>query len=222
MDPLEQLTKTLLQHKNPTIARWHYQYMKHQFPFLGIQQPLRKKLQKPFLKQFQSASFSTIETILQNLWDKAEREFQYIGLDLALSYQWPQHSIPIFKTMIITKSWWDTVDLLASRLIGNYLKQFPEEHVQIVNWKTETNPWLQRTSLLFQLRYKNQINLNLLFNICESIMRNHNPILQRALAWVLREAGKTFPQQIYQFIARNKNNIVSYVQREALIYIKKS
>ena len=73
--------------------------------------------------------------------------------------------------MIVNKSWWDTIDFLSTKVIGQYFKLYPEQiEKKIEKWILSNNIWLQRSSLLFQLKYKENLNTQLLSHIIHSLL----------------------------------------------------
>lgn len=75
--------------------------------------------------------------------------------------------------MITKKSWWDTVDHIASNHVGGYMKKFPEQiPLYIDKWLNTDNIWLNRSAILFQLKYKKQTDFDLL-----------QAIIKRCLSW---------------------------------------
>ena len=54
------------------------------------------------------------------------------------------------EELIVTKSWWDTVNYLATNLAGEYLKKYKNKINSITyNCNASENILLQRSSLLF-------------------------------------------------------------------------
>ena len=99
------------------------------------------------------------------MWAKPQREFQYFAIDLNRKYlkKLEFQDIELFEMMITTQSWWDTVDLIATNLVGTYFKLFPEQIIPITKkWMETDNIWLQRTCLIFQLKYKEDIDNQLI------------------------------------------------------------
>jgi len=85
--------------------------------------------------------------------------------------------------MILTKSWWDRVDFIAYKLVGAYFKIFPEEIVaKITTWLSSGNIWLQRTALLFQLKYKEDLDTVILSRIINSLLDSKEFLLIKPLA----------------------------------------
>ncbi len=95
--------------------------MKNKFSFLGLQKPLRAELQKPFLQKEKLPEMTVLPEVILHFWNLPEREFQYFALDLLEKYipQSPLEFIELYETLLMTKSWWDTVDIIAAKFVGN-------------------------------------------------------------------------------------------------------
>lgn len=72
--------------------------------------------------------------------------------------------------MVINKSWWDTIDFIAPKLIGEYFKVYPKQRDKYVRkWIASENIWLQRSSILFQLNYKDNFDTEFLTLVINSL-----------------------------------------------------
>jgi 3-methyladenine DNA glycosylase AlkD len=59
--------------------------------------------------------------------------------------------------------WWDTVDDIASNLIGPILVAYSTEVLPVaLGWATDRNLWLRRTAIIAQLGLKQCTDLTLL------------------------------------------------------------
>ena len=99
-------------------------YLRNKFTFFGFKKPLRLTVDKPFVDEnkihFQDRIF--LLQLLSLLWEQDEREFQYFGIELARKFNKEllgetelhfNEAIDCLHQMITTRSWWDTVDMLA-------------------------------------------------------------------------------------------------------------
>jgi 3-methyladenine DNA glycosylase AlkD len=76
--------------------------------------------------------------------------------------------IILIEKLIITNSWWDSVDVTAKFILGDYLLEFPSETGAVISrFSNSKNMWLNRSVILFQLGYKEKTNFDLLKSICE-------------------------------------------------------
>ena len=121
--------------------------------------------------------------------------------------------------MIINKSWWDTIDFVSPKILGKYFEIYPEEiEKTIQKWLNSNNIWLQRSCLLFQLKYKNKLNKFLLKKIINSLSNSNEFFINKAIGWILREYGKTNKNWVINFIKETDLNKLSV--REGLKYLK--
>ncbi len=211
------LEQEFKQNANPHIAFEQKRYMKNKFEFLGIQTPVRKKIQKPFLVKKYLPKRENAFEIIKILWQKHEREYQYFAMDLLEKYneQYDPKDIDFLEFLIINKSWWDTVDKISQKFFGIYFNIYPEQIKNKVNqYINSGNIWLQRTAILFQLKYKEKTDIVLLDYIINKLNNTNDFFINKAIGWILREYGKTNPDWVIDFVNRTKLSNLS--KREAL------
>lgn len=78
--PLQTLEKLFLSYTNPVVSVGMAAYMKDNFPFLGIQTPTRRLLEKEWMKSFSCSARDEVKKISIALWKKEEREYQYAAI----------------------------------------------------------------------------------------------------------------------------------------------
>ncbi|TYR80623.1 DNA alkylation repair protein [Priestia megaterium] len=219
---IEPLVALYLQHANEQNAIQMQQYMRNKFQFLGIKAPERRELLKQFLTEHHLPKEEKLEEVLQQLWDLPQREFQATGLDLLVKMKGvlTKDHIPLLESLIIQKSWWDTVDLLASNTIGYLFQKYPEViPIYAEKWINSENMWLQRTAILYQLKYKHKTDLNRLFRYIVQHAESEEFFIQKAIGWSLREYSKTNPEAVRTFISEHQLKPLS--KREGLKHIHK-
>lgn len=130
--------------------------MRNQFNFIGLTAAQRQSFSKNYFKE-KLPVYSDLEVIVTVLYSLPEREYQYLAIDLmaAMKKQWTADIIKLIEFVLATKSWWETVDHAASDLTGPYFKLFPMQVNKLTsNWNRSENFWLQRSSIMFQKKYK--------------------------------------------------------------------
>lgn len=201
------LQKVFESHADRQTANGQKVYLKNQFEFLGIKTPLRRQVQKPFLKKEWVNSNAKRKEVMEILWGAAEREYQYFGQELILLAvkNFDRSEIGLIENMIIRKSWWDTVDFLATKLAARYFLLYPEEIQSTVNrWLSGGNRWLIRSAILFQLHYKKKTDTQLLAYIILSQQGSKEFFINKAIGWALRQYSRTNPQWVHAFIASHE------------------
>nr|WP_309099523.1 DNA alkylation repair protein [Fredinandcohnia onubensis] len=220
MDVLNYLVTLFEKHSNPENAVPMQKYMKNHFPFLGIKTPLRRQLTRDFYKETGILKQDLNLELVTQLWMKDEREYQYTAQDyLVKSIKKINSShLPFIEDLITTKSWWDTVDVLSPHLVGNIAKVTPNTiKEKIEGWAFGEHLWLKRSSILFQLKYKEETNETILYKYIKANANSKEFFIQKAIGWALREYSKTNPNSVRQFI--NETPLPKLSVREGSKYI---
>ncbi|MEE9375756.1 MAG: DNA alkylation repair protein [Rhizobiaceae bacterium] len=202
---VEATAKALANRANPHIASGQMAYMKNHFEFFGIKSPERKLLQQAIRASYQLPTKADAQIIARHFWGQPQREYQYLAQELLFKYkrQFEQQDIALFQFLVTHKSWWDTIDFIAPNLIGTYFKIFPEQrdpHIQ--QWLDSGNIWLQRSAVLFQLKYKAELDTECLTHVINSLLGSKEFFINKSIGWVLREYGKTNPEWVINFVER--------------------
>ena len=124
----KQTERLLRSHANADIAGPMIAYMRNQFPFLGIKMPERVALTKQFMKEYGVPTGEELDQAVRELWVLPEREFQYTALALLdkRTKEAAPSQVELLEYIITTGSWWDTVDYIASRLVGSLFNRYTE------------------------------------------------------------------------------------------------
>lgn len=193
-------------------------YMKDLFPFYGIKTDERRAILKSVCKKHQAEIDSNARTIAWELFLKKERELQYCGIEIimkSLKNNYIIEDIVWIEQLLITNSWWDTVDTISKYILGSYLKQFPTEIATVVQrFSNAENMWLNRSVILFQLGYKSTTDFNLLQSLCIQHSHSNEFFIRKAIGWALREYAKTDPDAVRKFVF--ESNLKPLSKKEAL------
>ena len=222
MHPTVSALQSLLeQNADPQKAGPMSAYMRGQFAYLGIKSPEMASLQKGFYAQHGLPAISEIEQILCDLWALPEREFQYAGLTLLDRFEkkLPEEFIETLEFMLVTKSWWDTVDLIAAHAVGTHFRRFPSVRAErLGRWRVSDNFWLRRSAILYQLHYKKETDFPLLCEIIRENLGSNEFFINKAIGRALREYSKVDEQAVRGFVIRTPLNPLS--AREALKWLE--
>jgi 3-methyladenine DNA glycosylase AlkD len=222
-DYVNKLVDWMRSHRNEEHAEPMKKYMRNQFEFLGIKTPERTALLREFLKEHGKPKFEDLEETVLLLWELPKREFQYIALSLLEKEvkKLSEEHVKLAERLIVTKSWWDTVDHLAPRIVGMILKKHPELIEPYTGkWIQSDNFWLKRTAILFQLKYKKDTDEALLYHYIRMCKDSKEFFIQKAIGWALREYSKTNPESVKRFV--DSEELAPLSKREALKVIIKA
>ncbi|MFC0189562.1 DNA alkylation repair protein [Fictibacillus aquaticus] len=215
------LRDTFALHKNEEIAGPMEAYMRDQFAFLGIKSPVRKDIFKQFIKANGYPAKAELHTVVRELWEMPEREMQYSALGLVDGWlkKLEESDHELLEYMVVNKSWWDTIDHIASNHAGKLFRLYPHL-IETVGkrWRESENFWLRRIMILFQLKDKGNTNKELLYEIIEENLGSNEFFINKAIGWALREYAKTNPEWVVE--TADKLDLAPLSRREALKNIK--
>ena len=218
MNFITELENTFAANSNAENALPMAKYMKDLFLFFGIKTDERRAIFKSLCKKHQTEINSNIRAIGWELFLKKERELQYCGIEILLKNlknDYQVEDIQWIEKLLITNSWWDSVDTISKFILGDYLQQFPSEIDTVVKrFSDAENMWLNRSVILFQLGYKSKTNFNLLKSLCIQHSHSNAFFIRKAIGWALREYAKTDPEAVREFVLQS--NLKPLSKKEAL------
>lgn len=212
----------MMPYANAQHAEKMSRYMLDKFEFFGIHSPRRKELVKGFISVNGLPANELLEETVKLIWAKPQRELHYAIMEIASGKAYLSNAsrIHLYEFMITTHSWWDTVDFIASNLMGPWLRRYPSETGVVTGaFMQSGNMWLQRTVLLFQLKYRHETNQELLYSAIRELSNSNEFFIRKAIGWALREYSKTNPRSVMEFVANTGLSPLS--RREAMKVIMK-
>ena len=194
-------------------------YMHHQFFFLGVAAPERNALYKkyfPKAKKTKIIDWNFVDTC----WRKEPREYQYVAANYlkAMQSYLTENDLPKLERLVVTKSWWDTVDIL-DRVVGSLVYDHPELEEIILKWSLSDNIWLRRVAIDHQLLRKEKTNVQLMEKILLHNLNQTEFFINKAIGWALRDYSKTNPIWVAGFIEKNKERMADLSIKEASKYL---
>jgi 3-methyladenine DNA glycosylase AlkD len=193
---LKPLQRAYRAHADRTLAVGMRAYMRDQFPFLGLQRKTRDALDKTIALDGDPLA------IARACWDLPEREYQYFGMKLLRKHakKLDAAAIDVVEELIVQKSWWDTVDELATNIVGPTVQRHASLLKRMDAWAKSPNLWLARTAILHQNKYKTKTDAARLFRYCEARATDKDFFMRKAIGWALRVYSETNPDAVRAFV----------------------
>jgi 3-methyladenine DNA glycosylase AlkD len=196
-------------------------YMRDKFEFLGIKSPSRRLLTREYLADHKDDVCRHLRPLVRRLWTRPHREYQYTATDLLERFETTLNAndLDLLEHLITRKSWWDTVDALAAKVVGGILRRDAESRKQATErWRKSDNMWLRRTTLLFQLKYRSDTDSKLLSSVITDNLDSKEFFIQKAIGWALREYSKTNADFVRDVVESAPLSPLS--EREALKWLR--
>lgn len=224
MDYLQELRAVFHQARNSEKAVGMKAYMKGKFEYFGVSSPERKEIQRIFFAEFKKKlTVSASWDLIFELWAQPERELHYVAIDWLNNQPKKFYAAEDGKwleKLLVTNSWWDSVDAIASNYLGKYFALFPEQKdFWIEKWRKENNFWLHRSCLIFQLKYKDKLDFELLSSLIHQFKGNKEFFIQKAIGWTLRQHTREDAQAVRELV--EEEQLQGLARREALRLLDK-
>lgn len=194
-------------------------YMRNKFRFLGIKTPERRKLAKKLFKNIDKNTEIDWDFVFK-CWENDFREMQYLALDYIKILQKTLllKDITNLKKLIVSKSWWDTIDNI-DLIIGQMALEFEKIDEILLEWSISENIWLRRIAIDHQLLRKENTKTEVLEKILTNNFWSDEFFINKAIGWALRDFSKTNPVWVKNFLEKYSSKMSSLSIKEASKYL---
>jgi 3-methyladenine DNA glycosylase AlkD len=99
---------------------------------------------------------------------------------------------------------WATTDAMCASLIGPLILQHPELGARLRMWAGDRNMWVRRAAIVGLIpRARRGESLDLIYEIARRLHADREDLIQKAVGWTLREAGKTDMPRLERYLRAN-------------------
>jgi 3-methyladenine DNA glycosylase AlkD len=206
---------------NPQHAPGQQAYMKSTMPYYGVKMPALRAICRRLFAEHPLATREEWQAEVLGLWRGATyREERYAAMELAGQKRYAEYRtptvMPMFEEMIVTGAWWDYVDEIA-HLVGDLLRSHPKKIRPVMRkWSTDRNLWKRRVSIICQVSFKKDTDLDLLYANIEPNLADRDFFIRKAIGWALRAYAWTDPDEVAQYVRRHESQLSGLSRREAL------
>ena len=197
-------------------------YMKSAMPFHGVDVTTLRAICKKVFAAHPVAGAAAWRKDVLAIWRGAKfREERYAAIELtgdrrARTFQ-TMASLPMYEEMIVTGAWWDLVDTLATKRLGEILRNEPVPMRKAMRaWSRSDDLWKRRSSILCQITFKKETDLAFLFACIEPSLGSKEFFLNKAIGWALRSYAWTDERPIVSYVEKNRARLSPLSIREAL------
>jgi 3-methyladenine DNA glycosylase AlkD len=201
-------------------------YMKSEMPYRGISAPDLRAISKRVFADHPLSTCDEWRSAVLELWREARfREERYAAIEL-LGHRRHRDCrtpdvLPIYEEMITTGAWWDYVDAVANH-VGNLLRSYSDEMRPMMRaWSTDKDLWKRRVSIICQISFKKDTDLDLLYANIEPNLAERNFFIRKAIGWALRSYAWTDPDEVVRYVGANEARLSGLSRREALKNVHK-
>ena len=196
-------------------------------PYHGLPRSEQARIQSAVFAAHPLASFEAWRDTLLALWREAtHREERYAVLDLAARRRYATYvtsaALPVFEEFIVTGAWWDYVDATA-HLVGEALRGDRVVMSRVMRaWSRDADRWKRRVSIICQLRFKADTDLDLLHDCIEANLDDRDFFIRKAIGWALRQYAWCDADEVVRYVRAHADRLSPLSKREALRNVLKS
>jgi 3-methyladenine DNA glycosylase AlkD len=200
-------------------SEWMTAYMRGQFSYLGIPKPMRSKATQSLISGCKGLPVADLMKIAETLWQQKEREYLYTGAELLdrNSEAFGVGDLDGFFQLGLQKSWWDSIDTLASTINAIVFRERGSPLGQETMDRLLEHPdfWMRRIAMIHQLGWREQTDQERLFRYAQKLGGSREFFLQKAAGWALRDYARHEPREVIKFVAANRDSLSALTAREA-------
>tara|TARA_B100000586_G_scaffold269995_1_gene251047 strand:- start:5 stop:700 length:696 start_codon:yes stop_codon:yes gene_type:complete len=114
---------------------------------------------------------------------------------------------------------WDLVDMIAPRIVGDYLIDKPQK--QFLTWSNNSSLWIRRIAMIATFPKIKQNEFSLTLKLSKKYLTDSEDLIHKATGWMLREIGKRDEEQLLKFMDDNHKDMPRIMVSYALEKISK-
>jgi 3-methyladenine DNA glycosylase AlkD len=112
---------------------------------------------------------------------------------------------------------WATTDHICGLLIGPLLVRHPRAARRLRPWSTHGNMWVRRAAIVGLIRLARKgVALDQLYSVARRLHADREDLIQKAVGWALREAGKADEARLERYLRANGPRIPRTTLRYAI------
>jgi len=220
---IKEIKKELERHSDPVEKRkrirWEQQYQERP-KLYGISSPTVRKLSSKFFSRIKKKGKQEILQLCEGLLESGYTEEMIIAFDWAFRLRkfYEESDFQLLESWLVKYVHsWGACDDLCTHAFGAFIFQFPEYISKVKEWTRSANRWTRRASavvLIYSIRRKS--HLGSIFEMADSLLTDQDIMVQKGYGWMLKEASNHYPEEVYDYVMRNKKEMPRTALRYAI------
>ncbi len=101
---------------------------------------------------------------------------------------------------------WAECDTLCNHAVGSFVDAFPAYVKRLKSWAASDNRWKRRAAAVtLILPARHGRFLKDVFDIAGILLEDRDDLVQKGYGWMLKEASKLHPQEVFEYVMKNRN-----------------
>jgi 3-methyladenine DNA glycosylase AlkD len=148
-------------------------------------------------------------------------EVKSVGIELLARYrrEFTPGLLPAWKRWLARNDSanWATTDAMCGALIGPLIASHPPLVARVAGWAGDRNLWVRRASAVSLVGLARKgVALEAAYGVARRLHADREDLIQKAVGWLLREAGKTDPARLERYLRQHGPEIPRTTVRYAI------
>jgi 3-methyladenine DNA glycosylase AlkD len=208
-------------HADAERAAGQKRYLKSDLKFLGATVGDVRKVTATALRQAGVTHHDEVAALVDALWDSPVFE-RRLAAAVTLERKadvLDSHDLVQLKRLVGESGTWALVDVLAVNVVGRLAVRTAIVD-DLDQWARDSDFWVRRTSLLAEIRpLKTGLPFAPFADRADLMLDEKEFFIRKAIGWVLREASKTRPDEVFGWLALRTARASGVTVREAVKYL---
>ena len=205
---IQTIKNTLSQNADPKIQESSKRFFKEKVTVYGSNTAFVVKLAKESFKKVKDKPKEEIFKLCEELWQSGYMEESFIACNWSylIEEQYEEEDIKVFEKWINKYvSNWASCDTLCNHSVGTLIDKFPQQISYLKKWAKSDNRWTRRAAavtLIIPARHGKF--LTDIFEIANILLTDKDDLVQKGYGWMLKAASQAYPQEVYNYVLKNK------------------
>ncbi|MCF8001636.1 MAG: DNA alkylation repair protein [Halanaerobiales bacterium] len=115
---------------------------------------------------------------------------------------------------------WGSCDVFCYRVLNPMLEKYPDLYENILSWANSDQTYVRRAAPVSLLESTRSFKVNYSFSkvikVVNKLNKDKELHVQKAVGWLLKYTYLSYPEQTYEYLKKNVNNMPRIVFRYAL------
>jgi len=209
MDPvIVKIRKDLKENADPKTQQNFQRFFKEEVKYYGVKTGPVVKVAKKYWNEIKSKDKKEIFSLCEELYKSGYCEEAFVVSTWAalLSKRFEPSDIRTLRHFIdsyITN--WAACDGFCNHAVGDFIEQYPEYVGELKHWTQSENRWLRRAAAVSLIvPAKHGKFLDDVLEIADLLLTDNDDMVQKGYGWMLKEASRQHPQEVFEYVMRNK------------------
>lgn len=207
----------------PERAEHERRYLKSELDHLGATVGQIRREVRALTKENRDLTHADVIRLVEELWSKPVHERRMAATMVLEDYPALIGSadLPLLERLVRESRTWALVDGLAADVLGELLVRRPGAARRLDRWAKDADFWVRRSALLAQIKpLKAGAPFARFGRYADAMLDEKEFFIRKAIGWVLRETGKTRPDEVFEWLAPRAGRASGVTMREAVKYLK--